>query len=60
VSIRVEEFPLAEADIDAMSLQSAIYNLLLNACQAATENVMTLQVAITHFRKSENRLRQGS
>jgi signal transduction histidine kinase len=36
VSIRVGKFPLAEADIDAMSLQSAIYNLLLNACQAAT------------------------
>ena len=28
-----------EADIDAMSLQSAIYNLLLNACQAATRSV---------------------
>jgi signal transduction histidine kinase len=39
VSIRVGKFPLAEADIDAMSLQSAIYNLLLNACQAATRSV---------------------
>jgi signal transduction histidine kinase len=39
VSIRVGEFPLAEADIDAMSLQSAIYNLLLNACQAAMRSV---------------------
>jgi signal transduction histidine kinase len=39
VSIRAGEFPLAEADIDAMSLQSAIYNLLLNACQAATRSV---------------------
>jgi len=39
VSIRVDKFPLAEADIDAMSLQSAIYNLLLNACQAATHSV---------------------
>jgi signal transduction histidine kinase len=38
VSIRVGKFPLAEADIDAMSLQSAIYNLLLNACQAATHS----------------------
>ena len=36
VSIRIGKFPPAEADIDAMSLQSAIYNLLLNACQAAT------------------------
>jgi signal transduction histidine kinase len=39
VSIRVGKFPLAEADMDAMSLQSAIYNLLLNACQAATHSV---------------------
>jgi signal transduction histidine kinase len=39
VSIRVGKFPLAEADIDAMSLQSAIYNLLLKACQAATRSV---------------------
>jgi len=39
VSIRAGKFPLAEADIDAMSLQSAIYNLLLNACQAATRSV---------------------
>jgi signal transduction histidine kinase len=39
VSIRVDKFPLAEADIDAMSLHSAIYNLLLNACQAATHSV---------------------
>ena len=39
VSIRVGEFPPAEADIDAMNLQSAIYNLLLNACQAATRSV---------------------
>ena len=39
VSIKVGKFPLAEADIDAMSLQSAVYNLLLNACQAATRSV---------------------
>ena len=39
VSIRVGKFPLAEADIDAMSLQSAICNILLNACQAATRSV---------------------
>jgi signal transduction histidine kinase len=38
VSIRVGRFPLAEADIDAVSLQSAVYNLLLNACQAATRS----------------------
>ena len=36
VSIKAGNFPPAEADIDARSLESAIYNLLLNACQAAT------------------------
>src|ERR1700747_3043764 len=36
VSITVSEFPQAEADMDARSLESAIYNLLLNACQAVT------------------------
>jgi signal transduction histidine kinase len=36
VSITVGEFPPAEADIDAKNLESAIYNLMLNACQAAT------------------------
>jgi signal transduction histidine kinase len=35
VSIAVNEFSQAEADMDAKSLESAIYNLLLNACQAA-------------------------
>jgi signal transduction histidine kinase len=39
VPIRVGTFSTAEADIDAMNLQSAIYNLLLNACQAATRSV---------------------
>jgi signal transduction histidine kinase len=39
VSIRVGTLSTAEADIDAMNLQSAIYNLLLNACQAATRSV---------------------
>jgi signal transduction histidine kinase len=36
VSIIVGRLSPTEADIDAMNLQSAIYNLLLNACQAAT------------------------
>jgi hypothetical protein len=38
VSITVGKFSSAEADIDARNLQSAIYNLLLNACQAATRS----------------------
>ena len=36
VSITVGKFPPVEADIDVRNLESAIYNLLLNACQAAT------------------------
>jgi signal transduction histidine kinase len=36
VSIMVGKFPPAEADIDARNLESALYNLILNACQAAT------------------------
>jgi signal transduction histidine kinase len=39
VSIRIGTLSTAEADIDAMSLQSATYNLLLNACQAATRSI---------------------
>jgi signal transduction histidine kinase len=46
VSIRGGKFPLVEADIDAMNLQSAIYNLLLNACQAATRSVDTPVVEV--------------
>ena len=38
VSITVGKFPPTEADIDARNLESAIYNLLLNACQAATRS----------------------
>ena len=38
VPITVGKLPPAEADIDARNLQSAIYNLLLNACQAATRS----------------------
>ena len=38
VSITVGKFPPAEADIDARNLESAVYNLLLNACQSATRS----------------------
>jgi C4-dicarboxylate-specific signal transduction histidine kinase len=49
VSITVGRFPPAEADIDARSLESAIYNLLLNACQPATRSthVPEVQVQLT-------------
>jgi signal transduction histidine kinase len=49
VPVIVGKFPPAEADIDARSLESAIYNLLLNACQAATRSthVPEVQVQLT-------------
>ena len=40
------KFPSAEADIDARNLESAIYNLLLNACQAATRSSHAPEVRI--------------
>jgi signal transduction histidine kinase len=46
VSITVGKFPPAEADIDASNLESAIYNLLLNACQSATRSTQVPQVKI--------------
>jgi signal transduction histidine kinase len=51
VSITVGKFPSAEADIDARNLESAIYNLLLNACQAATHSthVPEVQVQLTEL-----------
>jgi signal transduction histidine kinase len=46
VSIIVGKFPPVEADIDARNLESAIYNLLLNACQAATRSAQVPEVKI--------------
>jgi signal transduction histidine kinase len=46
VSITVGKFPLAEADIDARNLESAIYNLLLNACQAAARSAHVPMVKV--------------
>jgi signal transduction histidine kinase len=46
VSIAVGKFPPAEADIDARNLESAIYNLLLNACQAATRSIHVPEVNV--------------
>ena len=46
VSITVGRFPPAEADIDARSLESAIYNLLLNACQAAARSTHVPEVRV--------------
>ena len=46
VSISVGKFPPAEADIDARNLESAIYNLLLNACQAAARSTHVPEVKV--------------
>jgi signal transduction histidine kinase len=48
VSITVGRFPPAEADIDARNLESAVFNLLLNACQATrSTNVPEVKVHLT-------------
>jgi signal transduction histidine kinase len=46
VSITLGKFPRVEADIDARNLGSAIYNLLLNACQAATRSTHEPEVKV--------------
>jgi signal transduction histidine kinase len=46
VSITVGKLPPAKADIDARNLESAIYNLLLNACQAASRSTHLPEVKV--------------
>jgi signal transduction histidine kinase len=46
VSIRVGEFPPVKAVMDMRSLESAIYNLLLNACQSATRSTHVPEVKL--------------
>src|SRR5712671_5320982 len=48
VSISVGKIPPVEADINARNLESAIYNLLLNACQAATRSTHVPEVQVYH------------
>ena len=55
VSITVGKFPPAEADIDARNLESAIYNLLLNACQAATRSAHVPEVKV-HLTEVDERI----
>jgi signal transduction histidine kinase len=55
VSIAVGNFPLAEADIDARNLESAIYNLLLNAGQAATRSTHMPEVKV-HLTETDERI----
>jgi signal transduction histidine kinase len=54
VSITVEKFPSAEADMDARNLEGAIYNLLLNACQAAKRSTDVPEVTV-NFREADKR-----
>jgi signal transduction histidine kinase len=46
VSITVGKFPPTEADVDVRNLESAIYNLLLNACQAAARSTHVPEVKV--------------
>jgi signal transduction histidine kinase len=46
VSITFGEFPPAKAVMDVRNLESAIYNLLLNACQAATRSTHAPEVKV--------------
>jgi signal transduction histidine kinase len=46
VSITVGNFPTVEADINTSDIESAIYNLLLNACQAATSSTHMPEVKV--------------
>ena len=55
VSITVGSFPPAEADIDVRNLESAIYNLLLNACQAATRSTDVPEVKV-HLTEVDERI----
>ena len=55
MSITVGKLPPAEADIDARNLESAIYNLLLNACQAATRSTHLPEVKV-HLTEVDERI----
>ena len=55
VSIVVRKFPPAEADIDERNLESAIYNLLLNACQAAARSTHVPEVKV-HLTEVDERI----
>jgi signal transduction histidine kinase len=55
VSIKVANCPPAEADIDTRNLESAIYNLLLNAFQAATRSTHVPEVEV-HLTEVDERI----
>jgi signal transduction histidine kinase len=55
VFIAVGKLPPAEADIGVRNLESAIYNLLLNACQAAKLSPHVPEVKV-HLREVDKRI----
>jgi signal transduction histidine kinase len=55
VSITFVESSPAEAEIDTRNLESAIYNLLLNACQAAKRSPHAPEVKV-HLTETEERI----
>jgi signal transduction histidine kinase len=55
VSISVGKAPPVEADIDARNLESAVYNLLLNACQSATRSSHVPEVKV-HVTEVDERI----
>jgi signal transduction histidine kinase len=55
VLITVGKFPPTEADVDARDLESAIYNLLLNACQAAARSTHVPEVKV-HVTEVDERI----
>jgi signal transduction histidine kinase len=55
LSIIVGKLPPVEAEIDPRSLESALYNLLLNACQAAAHSTQAPEVKV-HLTEVEERI----
>ena len=55
ISMMVDKLPPAEALIDSWNLESAIYNLLLNACQAAMRSTHLPEVRV-HLTEVEERI----
>jgi signal transduction histidine kinase len=55
VSITFGKSSQAEAEIDTRTLESAIYNLLLNACQAATRSAHAPEVKV-HLTETDERI----
>jgi signal transduction histidine kinase len=55
VSITIGTLALVDADIDTRSLESAIYNLLLNACQAATRSTHAPEINV-HLTETDEQI----